>query len=569
MKRGKILYIEDHDGQRNALKLALTLRGFEVEVAKDAHTARAILRQRAHEFDVIVIDMRLDDTPEVTGADVVMEFFNRQTPWPPEFLILSAFSEVDYFKLAFKLGAAAYLQKPEARYEKTIQHIRALVLRRALSAERPDVAGRLQEIVETSHPHLDSEAPKRLQQIVETSHHRVEVVIRYCREVMAEHFRKSLGAPFIVLLTAENKTQCCAGEAGWPTETNFYDLLQSLVFAQKARSGFYEAKREDFISVTDPQEQALVAKLEGAAFLPLSITRDLQLSLGILAANREQLPFAEEPLAMVKVLSEYFESAVLSLLLQILTLWAEFAAKRQEVLRATSQVCLYFGQEQNSVLRNAEQTNDALANSAALSELKTLSYDLQATGALLDALGRKKTAADRSVTAVAVAAVIAESLDERIPKDWLRVESDCWVVADREDLLTIISRVLQWFAQQFGSTPTGVEPGITVRCSESETHAELLFEDRSWRLDKELRARLFDPFAETVTAFRQTTGQERRAGLYMPLYLAKMLVELRYQGTLEDRSDEIEEPTPPQPGVETEAIGNRLVMRFRKRNRLP
>src|SRR5262245_61770208 len=115
MSLGLVLYIEDSEAQREPLRMALENRGFKVEVAADVEAARKQIERLREQIDVIVLDMRLEDPkwPQLTGADVAIEYFNPRTPNPPEFLINSAFSEVDYYKLALKLGVATYLQKTE------------------------------------------------------------------------------------------------------------------------------------------------------------------------------------------------------------------------------------------------------------------------------------------------------------------------------------------------------------------------------------------------------------------------------------------------------------------------
>jgi predicted heme/steroid binding protein len=53
-------------------------------------------------------------------------------------------------------------------------------------------------------------------------------------------------------------------------------------------------------------------------------------------------------------------------------------------------------------------------------------------------------------------------------------------------------------------------------------------------------------------AAREAVGKTPSAGRYLPLYVAKMLVEGRYHGLLEDHSDEIKEHN----------YGHRILMQF-------
>jgi hypothetical protein len=110
-----------------------------------------------------------------------------------------------------------------------------------------------------------------------------------------------------------------------------------------------------------------------------------------------------------------------------------------------------------------------------------------------------------------------------------------------------ISRLLHWFAQRRPLTPFDKEPLISIKCSEAAAGPTIIFEDRSQRLNKKLRADMFAPFTQAVPIPFESgvehfdsseTGEFKHAGRYLPLYLAKMLVEGRYHGTLEDRSDD-------------------------------
>lgn len=121
----------------------------------------------------------------------------------------------------------------------------------------------------------------------------------------------------------------------------------------------------------------------------------------------------------------------------------------------------------------------------------------------------------------------------------------------------IVSRLLQWFAYRSKNVPLGVEPAIRVRCEEAEDGgATVVFEDNSRRLPKKLREDIFAPFTQAIStpfadlAVRPASGghggqhdgrEPPTSGRYLPLYLAKMLVEGRYRGILEDHSDEITE----------------------------
>jgi hypothetical protein len=121
--------------------------------------------------------------------------------------------------------------------------------------------------------------------------------------------------------------------------------------------------------------------------------------------------------------------------------------------------------------------------------------------------------------------------------------------------------------------PLDIERVIQINCEATDSGATITFEDNSHRLPKRLREDLFAPFTQAIsTPFADIDGANRNAnhgstgkaershlntGRYLPLYLAKMLVEGRYHGLLEDHSDEITERN----------YGHRILMQFPAANK--
>jgi hypothetical protein len=131
-----------------------------------------------------------------------------------------------------------------------------------------------------------------------------------------------------------------------------------------------------------------------------------------------------------------------------------------------------------------------------------------------------------------------------------KVEGDCVVQADSDDLCIVTSRMLQWFRQRWGDLPEGGAPIITAQCAETNHGSEISFEDRSRRLSKRLREELFIPFTQAIS-LPMEIAKDNLPGRYLPFYLAKMLVEEKYRGVLEDHSDELPNDA-----------GHRFVIRF-------
>jgi DNA-binding NarL/FixJ family response regulator len=548
MSSATVLYVEDSEPQRLALHKALKQRGFRVEVAGDVKTARAQIDSLGENLDVLVLDMRLEDPefPHLTGADVALEHFNPHTPWPPEFLIQSAFSEVDYYRLALKLGAAAYLPKAEFKQEQAIRHIRALAIRRDLSVKRPEIGKRIHEIVERSQRPL-------------------EAVGLFCQEVLIESLRYRLGAPFILLLTYAGKTLCFPVESELPAQSGVYETLQAMAFAEVRHLKPFiltEAEKIKIAPQCNPEEKAILTRLRDAAFLPLSVNPDVSLSLVVLRETSDKNPLAEKPDEIANVLMQYFERAVLELFLFFLTRLTEHATRAEELRRATALICLNAGQELQSILREADTLERPLSENAACNQLAD---DLLSTGSMLNALSRDEERGAEPPPAVPLAMAqfvrgVWEDFDGGIDKTVLTIapESDCQVRAAEDDLLIVVSRLLQWFSKRLDHTPAGMQPSIHVTCAEVEGAPQVVFEDRSARLEADALARLFEPFADTVTNAATTQKLADKPGLYLPLYLAKVLVEVKYKGRLADCSDEVS-----LMDEEGEPVGHRFVMKFR------
>jgi DNA-binding NarL/FixJ family response regulator len=204
MNNKTVLIIEDKEAQRLALKESLELREFSVEEAGDVATARDLISKLGKKIDVMVLDLQLEDPdyPEVTGAHLgieAMKAMKKLHAQSPEFLINTAYSEVIYYELALELGVAAYLHKNTSQ-NRIIQHIRGLALRRALSVENPEMAGKIRSIAESSRNQL-------------------EAVKQFCSEILIPEFKSCMGTPFILLLRDKErqKNLSCGGSADLPT----------------------------------------------------------------------------------------------------------------------------------------------------------------------------------------------------------------------------------------------------------------------------------------------------------------------------------------------------------------
>jgi DNA-binding response OmpR family regulator len=539
MNKKKVLIIEDREDLRKQLIGAVNQSGFEVYEAGDVASARQMAERHWGELDVLLLDMELEDPndPFTTGADIAIEFRQKKDSFPPESLIYSQKNQIDYYRLALKLGAAAYLLKGVDGLSVVKQHVRVLALRRALSGENPEMAAEVARIA--AHSATQSKA-----------------ILTFCQNILKKEFESCLGVPFIILFTEENKTQNCADNADLPKgSTDFYHTLQALTHGKGNVTAPFILETDKLGMPLDEATALLYKKLNLAAFLPLSLSGDKRLSIGIL--QKEHIEGEPEPMdaqALCTVLAQYLRPTVLENVIRIWAQWTELHATRN----STAKLCLSVGQE----IKDSLEAEDR-------GQLEDLANDLNDTGQYLTQLDSwHEEGSPISVKGAVEAAwdLITQTEDEPTLK--LDLRGDCAIRAQRSDVEIIISRLLQWFIYRSKAVPLDIEATLKITCEASDSWAIIILEDNSHRLPKKLREDLFAPFTQAIStpfadltetkpdATREdtrTSGKDSlTSGRYLPLYLAKMLVEGRYRGYLEDQSDEIKE----------RSYGHRILMQF-------
>jgi hypothetical protein len=132
----------------------------------------------------------------------------------------------------------------------------------------------------------------------------------------------------------------------------------------------------------------------------------------------------------------------------------------------------------------------------------------------------------------------------------LTIEGDCFISRNQDDLQIAITRLLRWLSWRVVETPAGVRPSLSVACRSVPDKGEsyITFEDRSRRLPKRLRSRLFSTLSPPLLTESETDAGR---GDIMDPYIAKLLIEVESGGSMEDRSDELEDD-----------LGHRLVLCF-------
>jgi DNA-binding NarL/FixJ family response regulator len=536
-KKKTVAIVENQKHQREALQMMLERLGLRAFGAATVAEAYKLIEELGDGLDVMALDMSLAD-PEarnVTGADIAIRMRDLHPDWTPERLIITAYPTAVNYRLALRLGVAAFLSKDEAVLEDFVRHIRVLALKRSLRADRPQVMLTLASV---------SASAKTLSGAVD----------KFCREMLAEELDACLGAPYLLLLTDEGGAQNVATNTDIPT--GYLPLYEDVQAVAHGITKFdtpyvtWEHDADNPPSGATEAERRAMARLEGAALLPLASVRDFRLTLALFNVRPGESDYAEDAGQLAAVLARHVRPSIIEHFLSILI---QLDTQKRAMLKSISYLCHYIGHEQQRIVEGGVTLGHLREESGTLRSLRLMADDLRQTGAVLSSAadGPRKGA----LTTLEMRSLIDQEFrslrglpDMNLEALHLRAEGNCRVRAG-EDLGIAVKCVLQWLTQRHTQTPSGVAAGITVLCAEREDGSSVTFEDRSRRLPREVREHLFEPFSTSLTLL---AGAGRGGpGVYLPLYLSKVIVEEKYGGRLEDESD----------GMEGE-VGHRLVMRF-------
>ncbi len=126
----QILVVDDDQAVRDALRRALVMQGYDVELAADGEEALLKLRSNPHAVDLMIVDILM---PRLDGLEVTRRLRADGSQLP--ILMLTARDQVADRVAGLEAGADDYLVKPFA-LEELIARVRAL-LRRLGSEEQP------------------------------------------------------------------------------------------------------------------------------------------------------------------------------------------------------------------------------------------------------------------------------------------------------------------------------------------------------------------------------------------------------------------------------------------------
>jgi len=531
-----IAIVEDDSEQRNFFVNALRRRGFRAEGAGRVNEAYCLIEELGETTDVMLLDMQLLDPDDPsTGAEIAIKMRDKHPDWMPEYVVKTAYSYiVDYYRFAIQLGVAAYLSHDKFNEADVIRHIRALALKRSLRVDRPKVMAALSAI---------SQSTRNLSQ----------AVVKFCRDMLATELDVCLGTPYVLLLSDEYGTQNVATNYNLPSGYQwFYTAIQEMAHSINTPSSQYvisDIDTKGFPTPTTANDKIILERLPGAAFLPLAKVMHFKLSLILFVPRSGEWKLAEETGPLASVLAQQVRPSIFEHFLRMLI---QLDAQNRMMLTSASRFCLYIGQEQERIIGDGLKSAELKKETNLHHSLSTMAEDLRRTGTILDS-----ATSDRSRETLSVIEmkdmVEKELSDLTATTDFgnlnFFVVGSCQVNAG-SDLAIAVKRLLQWLIQRGCETPSAMEPEIQVQCIECEHDSKIIFRDRSRRLPKGLREQLFEPFSTSVL---RTSGEgESGPGLYLPLYLAKVLVEAKYGGRLSDESD----------GMDGD-IGHMLMMSFK------
>jgi two-component system response regulator MprA len=125
----KILVVDDERAVRESLRRALTLEGYEVQLAADGEEALTVLDRQPAEADAVVLDVLM---PRLNGLDVCRRL--RATGNRIPVLMLTARDQVEDRVEGLDAGADDYVVKPFA-LEELLARVRALLRRSGAETE--------------------------------------------------------------------------------------------------------------------------------------------------------------------------------------------------------------------------------------------------------------------------------------------------------------------------------------------------------------------------------------------------------------------------------------------------
>ncbi len=116
----KVLYVEDHEAQRDIMVQILELYGYEVDVAYNGE--EGVKKTREWHPDVVLMDIRMPG--RIDGLAAIRQLRNGPDTTDIPIIVISAWGSVKHKAQALRAGADAHFTKPVTMDEliATINH---------------------------------------------------------------------------------------------------------------------------------------------------------------------------------------------------------------------------------------------------------------------------------------------------------------------------------------------------------------------------------------------------------------------------------------------------------------
>ena len=521
--------VENNESLRLSQVVNLEKRGFNVRAFESRDQLRQVVSESPEEVDVAVLDVNLEDKDETsTGLDAGEDIVEKQPALPPKRIVYSDHTGAEYYEAATKSGVDDYIPKATPNGDIILYNqVRTFGLVRALSPVRAEIS-------------------EKIERIAEQNLSPIEEARKICREVIAPEVNVCLDVPCIFLLSRGPNTEVIGHE--WAPGVEAFlkaAQVQDKIFAEKRK------KDSNPLSLTDEDLNVPVdgvsesfEQLQRSGFLPLLEEDDLRLSIGILSAPLDDKLFEEkDPLHFARNLIRELPEPVVK---QFKYLSHVKAIIEKTKLKHTSGFCLYVGETQINALEESLEEKEIEDSNAFFRKMKRLADDLRATGIEFSRMiEAPRTNADTGEAKKTSASEVINEAWNMIKKRGNALElhsndSDLELAVPRRDLLVAALRMLEWLAQRQDKIPPGAPKTVEVVYGSNRGRAAISFKDHSRRLGGQIRRRLFEPFTQGTTTSTNTENQgDTQPGLYLPLYLAKTLLTVKNQGSLEDCTDEL------------------------------
>jgi DNA-binding response OmpR family regulator/signal transduction histidine kinase len=528
-----VVVVENNPSVRIPLVKNLKQHGFQASGASNRAEMIELVKELKQEIDVAVLDINLEskDSPATTGFDIGQEMVEAQPNLPPQRIVYSGHVDQKYYKAAVRMGADDYIAKATPHGEMiVVNRVRTSSLVRALSPVR-------------------SEISEKIEQIAEKDGDFITTIKNLCLQVIAPEVEMCLGVPAVFFLSDRNGTQLLTRDAGLSHEYNeAYTQIQNKTFEVDNNNDPLVFTVDGMAMPTDARASDILKKLEGGSFIPLYEENGLRLSLGILPAQKTDPLWAEkEPREFASSLRPKLREPIVNLFKYLSRIKATIDKAK---LTYTSNFCLYVSKTQSNVLEESLERKEIESSNECFRKLKKLADDLHATGIEFSQLNERRgkteiiAAPDQKVSVRDVVEQAWQMIKEQGRIDQLQLKQigeELELRIARRDLLVAVLRMLQWLAQRADKIPPeATSRAIEVAYERQAGRVALRFTDHSRRLGEQLRKRLFEPFTQSTTTSGDTQDKgEQLPGLYLPLYLAKMLLTVKNNGLLEDKTEEL------------------------------